>query len=61
MELLKGEDLQHRLTRPDPMSLARKLEIASEICDGLAYAHRRGLIHGWLLPTQIVCDAGFSM
>src|SRR5688572_32676840 len=59
MELLKGEDLQHRLTRPDPMSLARKLEIASEICDGLAYAHRRGLIHRDIKPANIfITDEG---
>src|SRR4026207_796234 len=45
MEFLKGEDLQHRRTRPDPLTLARKLEIAHETCEGLAYAHRRGLIH----------------
>ena len=59
MELLRGEDLQHRLTRPDPMSLARKLEIASEICDGLAYAHRRGLIHRDIKPANIfITDDG---
>jgi serine/threonine-protein kinase len=59
MELLKGEDLQHRLTRPDPMSLARKLEIASEICDGLAYAHRRGLVHRDIKPANIfITDEG---
>ncbi len=59
MEFLKGEDLQHRLTRPDPMSLTRKLEIATEICDGLAYAHRRGLIHRDIKPANIfITDEG---
>ncbi len=59
MEFLKGEDLQHRLTRTDPMSLTRKLEIASEICDGLAYAHRRGLIHRDIKPANIfITDEG---
>jgi eukaryotic-like serine/threonine-protein kinase len=59
MEFLKGEDLQHRLTGRDPMSLARKLEIASEICDGLAYAHRRGLIHRDIKPANIfITDEG---
>jgi serine/threonine-protein kinase len=59
MEFLKGEDLQHRLTRPDPMSLSRKLEIATEICDGLAYAHRRGLIHRDIKPANIfITDEG---
>jgi serine/threonine protein kinase len=59
MEFLKGEDLQHRLTRPEPMTLARKLEIASEICEGLAYAHRRGLIHRDIKPANIfITDEG---
>ena len=41
------------------MSLARKLEIASEICDGLAYAHRRGLIHRDIKPANIfITDDG---
>ena len=41
------------------MTLARKLEIASEICDGLAYAHRRGLIHRDIKPANIfITDEG---
>jgi serine/threonine-protein kinase len=59
MEFLKGEDLQHRLTRPDPLTLARKLEIAHETCEGLAYAHRRGLIHRDIKPANIfITDEG---
>ena len=59
MEFLKGEDLQHRLTRPEPLTLARKLEIAHEICEGLAYAHRRGLIHRDIKPANIfITDEG---
>jgi serine/threonine-protein kinase len=59
MEFLTGEDLQHRLARQEPMSLRRKLEIASEICDGLCYAHRRGLIHRDVKPANIfITDEG---
>jgi serine/threonine-protein kinase len=59
MEFLIGEDLQRRLTRPEPMSLARKLEIAAEVCEGLAFAHRRGVIHRDIKPANIfITDDG---
>lgn len=53
MEYLEGEDLQHRLTRPDRMSLARKVELAIEICEGLEYAHARGVVHRDIKPANI--------
>src|SRR6188768_3857817 len=53
MEFLEGEDLQHRLSGPEPMTLARKLEVAAEICEGLSYAHRRGLVHRDIKPANI--------
>jgi serine/threonine protein kinase len=59
MEFLSGEDLQHRLARQETMSLRRKLEIASEICEGLSYAHRRGLVHRDVKPANIfITDEG---
>jgi hypothetical protein len=53
MEYLEGEDLQHRLVRADRMSLSRKVELAIEICEGLEYAHARGVVHRDIKPANI--------
>ncbi len=59
MEFLEGEDLQRRLARPERMSLARKVEIAVEVCEGLEYAHTRGVIHRDVKPANIfITDNG---
>jgi serine/threonine-protein kinase len=53
MEYLEGEDLQRRLHRPEKMSLSRKLDLAVEICEGLEYAHSRGVVHRDVKPANI--------
>jgi eukaryotic-like serine/threonine-protein kinase len=53
MEYLEGEDLQRRLARPDRMSLAHKVDLAIEVCEGLEYAHVRGVIHRDIKPANI--------
>jgi eukaryotic-like serine/threonine-protein kinase len=59
MEYLEGQDLQHRLARPERMSLARKVELAIEICEGLEFAHARGVVHRDIKPANIfITDNG---
>jgi hypothetical protein len=51
--------LLRELVRP-PGLLAmpsRARALAAFLLEGLIAAHERGLVHGWLLPSQIVCDA----
>ena len=47
------------LIRPPGMSdlRSRARALVAFFVEGLAVAHDRGLVHGWLLPSQIVCDA----
>src|SRR5215210_3437661 len=53
MEFLEGQDLQQRLTVQPPMSLARKLDLAIEICEGIEYAHIHGVVHRDIKPANI--------
>jgi serine/threonine-protein kinase len=58
MELLKGTELEQRL-RKNPPTLKEKLEIAIQVAQGLAHAHRQGIVHRDIKPANIwVTEAG---
>lgn len=57
MPLLKGEPLDERLKRPEPMPLADILRIGREVARGLDAAHKSGLIHRDIKPANIWLEA----
>jgi len=56
MEYIKGEDLKHLIRKVGRMSVAQAVPIACQICDGLAEAHRQGIVHHDLKPQNIMID-----
>jgi serine/threonine-protein kinase len=56
MEYVDGEDLASAVRRFGKFSQERAVEIARQICAGLAAAHDRGVIHRDLKPANIMLD-----
>ncbi|MFC1889202.1 PEGA domain-containing protein [Thermodesulfobacteriota bacterium] len=54
MEYVEGETLTKIIKTQGPLSCKRVLVIAEQICDGLAEAHRRHIIHRDISPHNIM-------
>jgi hypothetical protein len=53
MELLKGADFRQLIERREPLPLPVKLIAMAQICEGLAHAHREGVIHRDIKPSNL--------
>lgn len=56
MEYVQGETLTEIIRRKAPVSIAQKLRWLEELCAGVAYAHRSGVIHRDIKPTNLMVD-----
>ena len=56
MEYVDGEDLASLLKRIGHLPADKALDIAHELCAGLAAAHERGVLHRDLKPSNVMVD-----
>jgi len=56
MEYVEGIDLEDLLRSGTPLSLDAKLGIMIDVLNGLAYAHKRGVVHRDIKPANIRVD-----
>ncbi|MGB7295410.1 MAG: protein kinase [Candidatus Aminicenantales bacterium] len=56
MEFVSGEDLKTLLRRVGQLPVKRTVEVALQVCEGMAEAHRLGVVHRDLKPQNIMID-----
>ena len=57
MSLVEGAPLRN-LIDEKTLSIEKAVDIAAQVCDGLAAAHRAGIVHRDIKPENVVVDAG---
>jgi serine/threonine protein kinase len=57
MEFLDGETLAEMIRRRAQLTLPRKLQLIGELCAGLGYAHRNGIVHRDVKPANLMITA----
>jgi serine/threonine-protein kinase len=57
MELLEGEDLRYLIEKRVPIPLADRVRILIQICEGVEYAHSKGVVHRDIKPANILVTA----
>jgi len=56
MEYVSGEDLKSMIGMMGQLSGGKAISVAKQVCEGLAEAHRLGVIHRDLKPQNIMID-----
>src|SRR5262249_29920968 len=53
MEFIEGIDLEKMIQNRDSLPIETKIDIIRQVCDGLAYAHRTGIVHRDIKPANV--------
>lgn len=53
MEFLRGAPLDRRLREEPPLTLVQKVDVISQLCAGLHFAHEQGVVHRDVKPANI--------
>ncbi len=61
MEYIGGQTLADAIRERQPLSIVRKLELIGQMCDGLGFAHRTGIVHRDVKPANMMVDASGSL
>jgi serine/threonine protein kinase len=56
MEFVPGEDLKRLVRKVGQLSAGKTIFIAKQMCEGLAEAHRLGVVHRDLKPQNVMVD-----
>ena len=57
MEYIDGETLGAIVKRKAPLPVVKRMQWVEDLCSGLAYAHRQGVIHRDIKPANLMVDA----
>jgi serine/threonine-protein kinase len=57
MEYVEGRDLKSLIKEGAPFGVERALNLAIQVCAGIGYAHRAGLVHCDVKPQNILVTA----
>lgn len=58
MEFIDGQDLKKIIKADGALPINRTLDFAIQICAGVGYAHRAGVVHADVKPQNILISAG---
>jgi serine/threonine protein kinase/tetratricopeptide (TPR) repeat protein len=56
MEYIPGEDLKNMIRMSGQLGVGTAISLAKQVCEGLAEAHRLGVVHRDLKPSNIMID-----